>query len=303
MSDDTDRPSKGKAGVRFPFINLEKALGRADELFMADPAGREMSVPSAFQVWEYSEKSSGGFQTIGALKMYGLLEDTASGDNRKVKLTSNAIKYFKDEREGERRKLLQTFALKPKLLSSLWHDEKWEAAPPADSIARSHLKVDRGLSEQAARSLLAIYKENVDFAGLKGYDTPLGKTEEIKSEIEEKFRHTAKVGDFIQWTSDGVDQFKPARKVEWVSPDGKYLRVFGSPTGIKMSEVQVVKDPGTADATPPLPPPGNGEGQQAPFTVYQVGKRLQITADVDAAGLKKLKDLLDKYGEILDMLN
>lgn len=32
------------------------------------------------------------------------------------------------------------------------------------------------------------------------------------------------------------------------------------------------------------------------------GKRLQITADVDAAGLATLKDVLAKYEEILKML-
>ncbi len=39
------------------------------------------------------------------------------------------------------------------------------------------------------------------------------------------------------------------------------------------------------------------------ISVYLTNGRLQITADVDAAGLKKLKALLAKYEEILDMLN
>jgi hypothetical protein len=153
------------AGTRFPFINLEKALGRAKELFDADQKGREMALSAAFAVWEYSEKSSGGFQTVAALKMYGLLR---SGDTRKVGLTDAALRYFRDEREEEKNKLAREFALKPKLIAALW--AVWRATPPADTIARSHLKTDRGVNDQGSRSLLSIYKENLAFTQLKADD-------------------------------------------------------------------------------------------------------------------------------------
>jgi hypothetical protein len=153
------------AGTRFPFINLEKALGRAKELFDADQKGREMALSAAFAVWEYSEKSSGGFQTVAALKMYGLLR---AGDTRKVGLTDAALRYFRDERDEEKNKLAREFALKPKLIAALWSD--WRATPPADTIARSHLKTDRGVNDQGSRSLLSIYKENLAFTQLKADD-------------------------------------------------------------------------------------------------------------------------------------
>ena len=57
-----------EGGSRFPFINLEKAMTRAKELYDADQRGNEMPISGAFGVWEYSEKSSGGFQTVAALK-------------------------------------------------------------------------------------------------------------------------------------------------------------------------------------------------------------------------------------------
>lgn len=154
------------AGTRFPFINLAKAIGRAEALFKADPKGRAMSVPAAFTVWEYSEKSSGGFQTIAALKMYGLMKGIKGQEGPKIVLTEEALRYFRDEREAEKQKLAEAFALRPRLIAALWGD--WRASPPADAIARSHLKADRGLADQAARSLLAIYKENLAFADIKG---------------------------------------------------------------------------------------------------------------------------------------
>jgi hypothetical protein len=153
-------------GTRFPFINLEKSILRADALFKADPKGRPMSVAAAFSVWAYSEKSSGGFQTIAALKMYGLLKAYKGQEGSKIGLTEEALRFFRDEREEEKQKLAQAFALRPRLIAALWQD--WRATPPADAIARSHLKADRGLADQAARSLLAIYKENLAFANIKG---------------------------------------------------------------------------------------------------------------------------------------
>jgi hypothetical protein len=156
------------AGTRFPFINLQKAIGQAKKLFDADQKGREMAISGAFGVWDYSEKSSGGFQTIAALKMYGLLKDSNGGDSRKVGLTDSALRYFRDERDDEKKKLVREFALKPKLIAALWAD--WHTTPPGDTIARSHLKTDRGLNEQGARSLLSIYKENLVFAELKADD-------------------------------------------------------------------------------------------------------------------------------------
>jgi hypothetical protein len=43
-------------------------------------------------------------------------------------------------------------------------------------------------------------------------------------------------------------------------------------------------------------------GEAGDMSMLLSGKRLQISADVDAAGLAKLKEILTKYEEILKML-
>ncbi len=169
-----------KSTTRFPFISLEKALIRAEQIFDADPRGNSILVQTAYEAWSYSPKSSGAHQTIGALKMYGLAEDQGANETRRIALTSLAMNYFRDERDSEKTKYLQDFALKPLLISSLW--EEWGATPPADSVARSHLKLDRGLNDQSARSLLGIYKDNVRFANLTSLHE---ENHEIEPEAEE----------------------------------------------------------------------------------------------------------------------
>lgn len=155
------------AGQRFPFVTLEKALFRAEEFYIA-AGDRPVIVKDAFEVWRYSKKSSGGNQTISALKMYGVLNDEGMKDSRKLFLTTDGLRYFRDERDEVHAELRRKFALSPKLIRAVWAE--WGVSPPADNIARSHLKIDRELSEQSARSLLAIYKENLSFAEITGDD-------------------------------------------------------------------------------------------------------------------------------------
>jgi hypothetical protein len=308
MADAPVAPHKQRA--HFPFINLKKALERAEQLYKADPAGRQMAITSAFEVWEYSLKSSGGHQTIAALRSYGLLDADGNLESRKVSLSAKALHYFKDERPEERLKLLQEFALKPKLFNQLWHGSQWRASPPADSIARSHLKIEKGLNEQAARAILGTYKDNLTLAKLKG-DATIPESADGGDDTgggadkDPPPPSPVKVGDFIQWTSSGVDQFPSPRRVDWVSDDRQYLRVFGSPTGIPMNEAIIAEagKPPTIPLVTPNTPPFAGATKSDDISVYLVRDRLQITADVDAAGLEKLKDVLEKYTEILKLMS
>lgn len=172
--------------TRFPFISLEKALGRAYELYNADRAGRPMPVTTAFEVWGYSPKSSGAFQTVSALRGYGLIENEGANESRTLKLSAKARNYFLDERDDHRRSLLTTFALSPALFRSLWVDSGWQLGIPADPIARSHLKIERRLNEQSARSLLSIFRDNIQFAGLQsgGSSDDQSYDEEVSESLE-----------------------------------------------------------------------------------------------------------------------
>ena len=95
------------------------------------------------------------------------------------------------------------------------------------------------------------------------------------------------------------------RKVVWLSDDGSYLRVHGSPTGLSVTEVTVM-------GAPVVPPIGQN-AERAPansgwvsgeneLNVLQRGTRLEITADVDLEGLQNLKEVLTHYENILKLL-
>ena len=236
------------AGSRFPFVNLEKALSRARQLY--DAAGEHsLLATDAFETWGYSLKSSGGFQTIAALKMYGLLEEAGgANEQRKIVLTSKLVRYFRDEREDVIADLRREFALNPKMIKALW--AHWGVSPPADNIARSHLKIDRGLNDQAARSLLGIYKENLSFSDLKGdVKVPLGDGDNPSS--NRKPPQIAEVNDLVQVQIGGALQLRQPARVRAVQEhQGKpFVFIEGEVTGIPMEQIEVAEKGKAPSAT------------------------------------------------------
>jgi hypothetical protein len=113
------------------------------------------------------------------------------------------------------------------------------------------------------------------------------------------------VGDYVQWTSDGVDQFKPARKVRQIQD--QHAWVDGSQTGIPISEVTVAEPPApipVAKLTTPAkfaPSDQESDGNEISVLVTPQG-RLQISADLDVKGLGRLKRMLEQYEQILKLL-
>jgi hypothetical protein len=112
------------------------------------------------------------------------------------------------------------------------------------------------------------------------------------------------VGDYVQWTSDGVDQFKPARKVRQIQD--RHAWVDGSQTGMPISEVTVVEPlaplPATKFTTPAVAPSDKeSDGNEISVLVTSQG-RLQISADLDVKGIGKLKQMLEQYEQILKLL-
>ena len=264
---------------RFPFISLNKALDRAQSIFDNDKNGKGLKVPVAFAAWGYSDKSSGGFQTVAALKGYGLLADEGANDDRAVKLTSEARQYFQTEIEGDKAALRSNFSSRPSLMAHLL--EHWASGTVDDPVARTYLKTTIGMNEQSARSALGIYKENLSHINSKTVvkgdrSGDVGGTKDEDQGDPIKFGG-ARVGDVIDWEVDGALCNPEPLRIRALSDDGTWVFVHESSTGIPMDQVivkqrhavpfppQVAMDQafGVARIPPtlplkPLPAPDNG---------------------------------------------
>jgi len=152
--------SKRVRSPSFPFISLPEAVHRARELY--DAERRNLVHPDvAVAHWRYARSSSGGKQTVAALRAYGLLEDLRG----EIRLTDRAQHILvREPGSTERSDLLRQAALSPPLFSKLW--DRYGADLPSDRSLRSWLVLELKVNERSVEDLLRSYRETLQYAGL-----------------------------------------------------------------------------------------------------------------------------------------
>jgi hypothetical protein len=144
----------------FPFISLMEAVARARGLYDAE-RWHSVRPEVAVSHWGYSPTSSGGRQTLAALRAYGLLQD----DEGMVRLSDRALRLLRDPGDTpERAELLRQAALAPPLHSRLW--ERYGADLPSNKSLWSWLVLELRFNEGSVEDFLRSYKETMAFAGL-----------------------------------------------------------------------------------------------------------------------------------------
>lgn len=300
----------------YPYVGLAKAMQKAEQLYNA-VRHHAAALPTAAKAWDTGAKSSATLQSVGALIQYGLLQDEGVGDARKVKLTPLALKIVMDKRPEsiERASALEQAALTPRVFREIY--DEYGTAVEIDVALLVHAltaeRVQKGrapYSEQSAAEVIRVYRDTIGYAGITDSDKA---TDEETSETSvegplERAAPAAKVGDFVQWVSNGAVQFQEPQRVRALSEDGAWAFVEGSQTGIAMSELEVVQAPRANRLPPTLPLP-----QDEP-TVYDradprdkdrmkvvwEGSLIHISATVDKAGLDRLRKKLDAMETLLE---
>jgi len=301
---DPQTASKRDRSPNFPAVGLGRALERTQQLY--NRARRyDVRLVDAAAAWGFGAKSSATPQTAAALLAFGLAEDSGSGEARKIKISDLGWRILEDQRPGVREKGLAEAALKPKLIAD--YAEHWKTGRPDDNFCISELKIERGFTDEAAARFLKVFDETIQYANVAQPGTATDRKTAEERQLDQPPPASVKVGDYVQWTSGGVEQFKVARKVIGIFPDGQHAQVFGSNTGIPIVELAVVEPPEAAVSSAfaePARVDSKSEWTQGnnDFTVLQRGTRLQITADVDLEGIATLKELLGDYESILRRL-
>lgn len=302
--------AKRERSPSFPYVGLGKAVERARELH--EQARRhEVFVADAAKAWGMAPKSSSTAMTVGALLAFGLIEETSgSGDSRKIKISEAGARILGDARPGVREGLLADAAMRPKLIAE--YRARWGGARPAEHFALSELKFEKGFNDEGAARFVRVYDETIRFAPDSTPDS-IGDSDAPAEELErdrERQLGGAKVGDLVQWTSGGTDQFKTPLRVEQVNEDGAWLWVEGSGTGIPMEQVEVVERAAVgAPLVPPAPPPrppapglvaqaGEREMLRGPLS-REVSYRLLVSGDLGPREIGKLIKLLQAQKAVL----
>jgi hypothetical protein len=271
----------------FPFIGLKAAIERATE-FYREEKRNAAPVSVAVKHWGYGEKSSAGNQTIAALKYFGLLRDKGSGSNRRVQLTDLGLRIVMDERaiSPERDALIKQAALKPKSYALLWG--QWGTAMPSEENVRHYLRVDLKFGDSTVDSFIRGYKDTVAFAKLSESDKvqPEGGVSEAPESA-----YVPKIGDYVQWESQGALQFKEPKRVVALSTDGSHGFVEGSSTGLPVGQLSQAPAPlSSLTASTTLSPTTNM--QEDVFSLSEGRAVIQWPTPLSAESIQDLKDWL-----------
>lgn len=292
----------------YPGQDLAAALEMARTVFGKDNRNKVSRAAIAKHLGHES-LSGPALAKLGLLRAYGLVD--GSGDE--LRITDDAVTALMAPKGSpEQKSALLRLANEPNLFKEI---AKEFAGKPSEDNLRFWL-IKRQFSPEAASNAAKSYLGTLQLVGSEnGSYNPAAN----KKDAEIKDKAPPKVGDYVQWTSGGADQFSPPRKVTSISEDGKFAMVHGSLTGVPMSEVMVVETPKVppAGVVPPLAgdaavmAAGTGApksassayaGHDGELNVLLRGQRLEISADVDLAGLERLKEILGKYEEILKLL-
>lgn len=252
----TDTKKTKERSPSFPFIPLEDAIGRLKDFEVK--FGRHPAPASkAGLAWGMKDGSSQAFQTLAALKAFGLLEYEGSAKDRKALISDTGRNYLRAQQDSIKKKILQEIALKPTQIAKFWG--VWGRQRPPDPVCLDMLILENAFTEGAAQTFLKVYDQTLEFAELRD-----GEHKEELQQSDERHGHEndmlapLKAGDLVHVLVGGVLQTpKPVRIRALRAHDGEdWYFVDGSETGLKRSQVEFVaegKDP-AADVVPPMLP-------------------------------------------------
>lgn len=294
----------------YPNFSLDEAVKRTRKIFNAErqnPVHRDV----AAQLIGYTRPSGASNKALATLAHFDLVEPAGKGELRVTDLAKDILVPDPDDAECRKNALRQA-ALSPTVFQDLA-----DRYPPGTKLVRESLEgylVRKEYQDRAINPIITAYTETCSLLEQEKASESRGEVEKDDEEstpLDRIPRDTgelsgAKVGDYIQWESNGVLQFETPQRVRWISDDGKYLAVDGSKAGISMSEVSVMTPPPPSEASskPPLVPPEFAKPRRegASFKVMQIGNKINVEAhDMGAEALGRLVLKLKKYKEILEM--
>lgn len=230
----------------FPQCTLEEAVQKVGLVYSAAKRST-LSMATVAQAMEYKALHGKSRSMVAALVAYGLLDRT----KKEYAVSDMAMKILYSTSDEQKKKALREAALLPKEFNKIY--EKYHDCEKRILIA--HL-MQGDFTPDGAENASAIYKENAKFVGLdSGVNLPFtGEEEEEFSEVADKDgEKPIETGVYVQWSSQGVDQFPIPRKVVGLSDDGQWAFIEGTKTGLPISQLAVTDTPEKGNK-PPLNP-------------------------------------------------
>ncbi|WP_143324162.1 hypothetical protein [Caulobacter sp. X] len=223
----------------YPNASLPKAIQSIRQIFDADrrnPIDREVAAKHI----GYSGSSGAADKAIATLAHFGLTEKVGKGE---VRVSQLAVDIIHPDKPEDRKKSLFQAAFSPQIFKDIY--DRF-GAHVSEGALESYLKRENFL-DRAIGPVTKAYLETCRFLeqekAFEGGDGAASKAEDLAqvkgSEAQNITFGGARLGDLVQWESQGVLQFDKPARVRFISDDGLWVGVEGSDTGVPMSEVIV----------------------------------------------------------------
>jgi hypothetical protein len=272
-------------GPSYPYVDLEEAVALTRKVYDFTRKSAAPLESVIKEAWEYSPTSSSGEKVLAALKAFGLAEEMASGDAKMLKISDRAYRILVDDATSpERRTALREAALAPKWYKFCW--EKWGSEMPPSM--RSTLIFEHGFVETTVDKFVQDYRKSIQFGGVA--ETPDKPPEDKDSKSKNPL--SLRIGDLVQWESQGAWQFPEPKKIVRFSDDEKYAFFDGSNSGIPVD--QLLKQ----DVKPKDDPPPPGKGRmditmrQDIFSLAEGDIKIQWPASISEESYQDVADWL-----------
>ena len=175
MNEQTQSPKQTRSPA-YPAIPLSAAIESARKLWDAQRK-QEAHFDSVLKALGYSARSGSSLRAIAALGHYGLIDVGGDKDNRKIRLSEQALDILHlAETDERRRKALKSAALAPKIYSALW--ERYGSNLPDDALIRPFLIRDKGYNDAVVDNLITNYRLTLEFAKLDKIDEDVRREEQ-----------------------------------------------------------------------------------------------------------------------------
>jgi len=217
----------------YPAISLREAVERATKLYNAD--GRSGSpLEAAVKHFGFNRPHGTAMALVSALRKYGLVEVS----NGRVTLTQPAVSIivFPDD-DPRKFENLRIAALAPEIYSELYNRYSKAGKLPSATTLKAELEAEMKFNPRAVADFVRDFKETLSYAGLLQDD---GVT------LRQLEGERPKIGDYVQWESNGVLHFSESKRVRAISEDGNFAFVDGDSTGLPMNELNKAPAPATS---------------------------------------------------------
>jgi hypothetical protein len=236
----------------YPSINLAQAVKRAEE-FYKHAIKNSLSFNAAASLWEYKPTSSGALLTVATLKSFGLLNELESGSGRTFQISPLGLKIVADKRPDsvERQAAIKEAALRPKIHADLWR--KYNGTLPPDVELQYRLENDLAFNVNSIPVFIREFRDTISYAKLGQSDSISSDEPDSEGDGETP---AIKVDDYVQWTSQGMDQFTEPRRVREIqdSTKGPIALFEGCNTGAPVAEL-AIQEPPASIPVPVAPKP------------------------------------------------